>query len=165
MWLNTHFMNYWTHMECLLWIISNWWIYKERKISLDSTKLTEMTPYQHACLGNMAAAVQHPSLGTLRKHVTKPFPQPAAPDCKWTDCPCHKSNWLKMRICTALERKACPGFKEAGLKLQSMADWLYIGCWPHWAYKFQKRASLFDQCCTLGIDTAVATMWGVPSFF
>ena len=37
---------------------------------------------QLACLGNMAAAVQPTSLGTLRKHVTKPFPQPAAPDCK-----------------------------------------------------------------------------------
>ena len=32
-----------------------------------------------ACLGSMAAAVQHNSLGTLRKHFTKPSEQEAAP--------------------------------------------------------------------------------------
>ena len=32
-----------------------------------------------ACLGSMAAAVQPNSLGTLRKHLTKPLEQVAAP--------------------------------------------------------------------------------------
>ena len=45
--LNAHFMNYWTHLCCLFWIITYWWIYKKSRISLDSTKLTDITPYQH----------------------------------------------------------------------------------------------------------------------
>ena len=47
-----------------------------------------------ACLGSMAAAVQHNSLGTLRKHFTKLSEQVAAPPGRQgcvTPAPCQRS--------------------------------------------------------------------------